>query len=207
MPPSKKRKRSAKVIEFDKAARQDYLTGFHKRKVQRTKKAQEEALRKAREERIKERKELRDNRKKELEEHVKAIEAALKPPGDLGDDTEEDEVEEPESETPPTACEPIRQDEYVDEEKFTTVTVEPISFESSDDEEVIDKSGRWKSTEKEDKKPKKPKEIKKKFTYLSKAERRDMNRKIKATKMRRATEGKEARKNKSGHVKGKSRRK
>jgi len=47
-------------IKFDFDARSDYLTGFHKRKLQRTKHAQEEALKKAREEKIRERKEVRN---------------------------------------------------------------------------------------------------------------------------------------------------
>lgn len=55
LPPlSKKRKLDHKIAEisFDDTARADYLTGFHKRKVQRTKRAQEEALKKAKEERV-----------------------------------------------------------------------------------------------------------------------------------------------------------
>lgn len=51
----KKRRKSASAIEeitFDFGAREDYLSGFHKRKLQRTKHAQEEAAKKQREERI-----------------------------------------------------------------------------------------------------------------------------------------------------------
>lgn len=58
-PPTKKRKKSAVAVEeitFDPNAREDYLTGFHKRKVQRIKHAQEEAAKKERQERIVERK-------------------------------------------------------------------------------------------------------------------------------------------------------
>jgi len=53
-PPSKKRKTDHKIeeISFDFDARADYLTGFHKRKVQRTKLAQAEAEKKAKEERV-----------------------------------------------------------------------------------------------------------------------------------------------------------
>jgi len=60
-PPSKKRKVEHKIeeINFDFSAREDYLTGFHKRKVQRAKAAQEEAAKKAREERIVMRKQVR----------------------------------------------------------------------------------------------------------------------------------------------------
>ena len=53
-PPSKKRKTDHKIdeISFDFSAREDYLTGFHKRKVQRATRAKAEAEKKAREEKI-----------------------------------------------------------------------------------------------------------------------------------------------------------
>lgn len=58
-PPSKKRKVHAiEEIAFDNSAREEYLTGFHKRKVQRQKHAQEEAARRAREEKIEMRKQV-----------------------------------------------------------------------------------------------------------------------------------------------------
>lgn len=58
-PPSKKRKVHAiEEIAFDNSAREEYLTGFHKRKVQRQKHAQEEAAKKAREEKIEMRKQV-----------------------------------------------------------------------------------------------------------------------------------------------------
>lgn len=60
-PPSKKRKikesATAEII-FDPSARFDYLTGFHKRKVQRLKQAQEAAARRARQEKIDDRKKV-----------------------------------------------------------------------------------------------------------------------------------------------------
>lgn len=57
-PPSKKRKTTSAIeeINFDFDARADYLTGFHKRKVQRVKKAQEEAAAKERAEKLEARK-------------------------------------------------------------------------------------------------------------------------------------------------------
>ncbi len=60
-PPAKRRKTTSAVeeINFDFDARADYLTGFHKRKLQRAKQAQEEAAKKAREERIAARKQVR----------------------------------------------------------------------------------------------------------------------------------------------------
>lgn len=58
--PNKRRKVEHKIeeISFDNDARADYLTGFHKRKVQRTKRAQEEAAKKEREERVEMRKQV-----------------------------------------------------------------------------------------------------------------------------------------------------
>lgn len=53
--PVRKRRKGEPVIEeipFDFDAREEYLTGFHKRKLQRIKKAQEEAAKKEREDRI-----------------------------------------------------------------------------------------------------------------------------------------------------------
>lgn len=60
-PPNKKRKTESKVEEvtFDLNARQDYLTGFHKRKLQRAKYAQEKAAERARLDRIEARKKVR----------------------------------------------------------------------------------------------------------------------------------------------------
>jgi ribosomal RNA-processing protein 17 len=55
LPPPPKKQRTTSAIEeinFDFDKRADYLTGFHRRKVQRAKQAQEEAVKKAREERI-----------------------------------------------------------------------------------------------------------------------------------------------------------
>ena len=57
--PPAKRKKSVSTIEeikFDFDDRQDYLTGFHKRKLHRIKHAQEEAAKKEREDRLEARK-------------------------------------------------------------------------------------------------------------------------------------------------------
>lgn len=59
--PAKKRKLNSTAVEevvFDPAARFDYLTGFHKRKVQKAKAAQEAAVRRARQEKIDDRKKV-----------------------------------------------------------------------------------------------------------------------------------------------------
>lgn len=59
--PRKRRKLTSAIeeIAFDFNAREDYLTGFHKRKLQRIKHAKEEATKKEREERITARKIVR----------------------------------------------------------------------------------------------------------------------------------------------------
>ena len=61
-PPAKRRRIETAAVEeikFDIAARQEYLTGFHKRKLLRAKHAQEAAEKKARLERIEERRKVR----------------------------------------------------------------------------------------------------------------------------------------------------
>jgi ribosomal RNA-processing protein 17 len=60
-PPSKKRKIAVTVpekIEFDFSAREEYLTGFHKRKLARIKHAQEENAKKEKEEKLRFRREV-----------------------------------------------------------------------------------------------------------------------------------------------------
>lgn len=54
VPPLKKRKNTSAIeeITFDLSAREDYLSGFHKRKLQRIKHAKEEAAKKEREEKF-----------------------------------------------------------------------------------------------------------------------------------------------------------
>ncbi|KAI9648759.1 hypothetical protein NHQ30_003399 [Ciborinia camelliae] len=186
-PQKKKRKFDHKVeeINFDLTAREDYLTGFHKRKVQRSKKAQEEAEKKAREERIVMRKQLREERRAELNEHVKAVNALLedvdaKFDGGDGDEwggiEDEEEGEEVQEEVVD------HEEEYIDEDKYTTVTVEGIEIskegikrtadEGDSDDGIEEAKGKVIKEEEKVKKvwPKKPR--KKKFTYETKAERK-----------------------------------
>jgi ribosomal RNA-processing protein 17 len=58
-PPTKRRKKDSNAVEevvFDASARADYLTGFHKRKLQRIKRAREEAAKREKAEKVTERK-------------------------------------------------------------------------------------------------------------------------------------------------------
>ncbi|XP_072299801.1 nucleolar protein 12 [Eucyclogobius newberryi] len=79
-PRSKKRENKC-IITFDEKNRQDYLTGFHKRKVERRKAAVEEIKKKIKEEQIK----VREGRHKEYLKLLKERKEAL----DEGDDKDE----------------------------------------------------------------------------------------------------------------------
>ncbi|KAG6356550.1 hypothetical protein INS49_014423 [Diaporthe citri] len=215
-PPSKKRKATHTVeeISFDNTARQEYLTGFHKRKVQRQKHAQEEAAKRAREEKIEFRKQLREDRKKQVEEHVKNIEAIMKGSrvAGLGSDQEESETDGSDKveddwngfdEAPQTpALEAVdHEEEYIDEDLYTTVKVEAVRVDrdglhnkseleavddDSDEHSAADDMGSKNAkgaTSSEGRKDH-PKKKKKKFRYETKVVRQMTNRKNKARKSR-----------------------
>ncbi|KOS17890.1 Ribosomal RNA-processing protein 17 [Escovopsis weberi] len=132
-PPSKKRKQSAvEEVNFDFDAREEYLTGFHKRKQQRIKHAQEEAAKRARQERLETRKQVREERRREVENHVKNVNKLLQESGAVApeDDGEDEETAEEEwggfPDQPDTDI-VDQEDEYIDEDRYTTVTVESVS--------------------------------------------------------------------------------
>lgn len=237
--PSKKRKavHSIEEISFDNSARTEYLTGFHKRKVQRQKHAQEEAAKRARQEKIEMRKQvclhlrsillhiciktlqslgvamysnilataqIRDERKQAVEDHVKNVEAMLKESqvAGLGSDDEAGSgsdgewggIEDPAPEAP--TLEPVdHEEEYVDEDLYTTVKIEAVSVDrdglhnKAELEAEDNGSGneddrkKWQSAEEDKKKARKeqPKK-KKKFRYETKLERQATNRRNKAKK-------------------------
>ncbi|KAI9046490.1 hypothetical protein LZ554_009237 [Drepanopeziza brunnea f. sp. 'monogermtubi'] len=152
-PPNKRRKtehHKVEEINFDDTSRADYLTGFHKRKVQRAKRAREEEAKKGREERVLMRRQLREERKQELEEHVSAINAALRAVGDpdvTSSDSDSDawhgfsdDDEKATSKSKPKSRSKLKsnslpaapvldhEEEYLssDEDKHTTVTIEAV---------------------------------------------------------------------------------
>lgn len=63
-------------VVFDKSSRQEYLTGFHKRKLERKKKAQEFHKEQERLAKIEERKQDRDERQRNFEEQLSQMKAA-----------------------------------------------------------------------------------------------------------------------------------
>lgn len=145
MPPPNKKRRTMPApkmkgprpeeISFDLSAREDYLTGFHKRKVQRTKAAQEAADKRAKEEKRIQRNKLREERKRDLEERVKVVDAYMQPI--IQQDKErakqrEDSSESDNEETEPTEEPPEKIDheaEYIDEDKYTSVMVEEVGVD------------------------------------------------------------------------------
>lgn len=201
--PSKKRKAAPSIeeISFDNTARADYLTGFHKRKQERIKKAQEIAAEKARKEKIELRKQIREERKKDIENHVQQVNALLREAqmaGHHGDSDDGSDNEWGGFADPPPALEPMNfEEEYIDEDKFTTVTIESVNVDrdglhkpeadnsSEDDDDEAQKKRETKAG-KEGAKAKdqqRPKKKKKKFRYETKLERRATERKHKAKKL------------------------
>ncbi|KAL1839348.1 hypothetical protein VTJ49DRAFT_1616 [Mycothermus thermophilus] len=202
-PPPKKRKtvHAIEEISFDPKARNEYLTGFRKRKQERIKRAQEIAEKKAREARIELRKQIREQRKQEVEEHVQAINKILREAEYAGtehndqDNTDEEWGGLSDEEVPEAPIDV--EEEYIDEDKYTTVTVEAVSVDrdglhkpelekSSEDEDSEDGDGKEKQEQdksEESKRPKHPpKKKKKKFRYENKFERALEQRKQKARK-------------------------
>jgi len=223
MPPPTKRRRTeptaVEEIAFDPAARQEYLTGFHKRKLQRAKHAQELAVQRAKAERIEARRKLREERKADLERHVQEVNALLRPASTAtGSEPDEDSsgsegewagISEPEPAPAPVDHEA----EYVDEEKYTTVTVETldvsreslykVEHESGPEDtpptpagdgetgqehaSTEDKKRKW-TKDKPRAKSDKPKKKKRDFRYESKAERKVSRTKERAKNSRQARE-------------------
>lgn len=144
---------------------------------------------------------LRDQRKVDLERHVEEVNALLKKANKDSDDETEAEGEDDEEEWNGIASPPRPSidgvDEYVDEDKYTTVTIEAMedakafTKDSDDEQEVkVVKDGEdakdgdgaikkkvWSKGKKVDPKTK-PK--KKKFRYESKGERKETRNKQKA---------------------------
>jgi ribosomal RNA-processing protein 17 len=204
-PPSKKRRVMSlpknagprpEEISFDLSARQDYLTGFHKRKVERTKAAQEAAERRVKEEKRQQRQKLRNERKLELEERVQMVDAYFKPApaATVKEDDETDASDDEAVLDEEPALEKVDHEaEYIDEDKYTSVVVEEVGvdrdgfvFEANQESTGIelDPSGGNKSTDTAEAKQKRtwtaekpkdgsrPKKKRKKFRYENKAERK-----------------------------------
>ncbi|KAK5654824.1 hypothetical protein OQA88_6860 [Cercophora sp. LCS_1] len=206
-PPPKKRKVAHKIeeITFDKDARSEYLSGFRKRKQARIKQAQEIAAKKEREERIEMRKQIREERRQAVEEHVQTVQKILHEaesagtgmaPGD--DSSLEDEWDGLSDDAVPEA--PIDlEEEYIDEDRYTSVTVEAVNVdrdglhkpgaqiekEKSTDHSQVTQQGQNDEKEKAKGGKEWPKKKKKTFRYESKFDRKVTERKQKAKRSKR----------------------
>ncbi|KAI8143521.1 nucleolar protein 12-domain-containing protein [Fennellomyces sp. T-0311] len=122
---AKKRKRKQQTVEridFDPAQRKEYLTGFHKRKVERKKKAQEKYQERARQEKIRDRAALKAERRRQMEERLADVNAALK--AGLSDDEDDQEVTLPsDTEGKEVAKKDPDVKEFKSASALTTVTV------------------------------------------------------------------------------------
>ncbi|KAL8889381.1 MAG: hypothetical protein Q9215_003317 [Flavoplaca cf. flavocitrina] len=132
--PIKKRRKGEPAIEeitFNFDDREEYLTGFHKRKLQRIKHAKEEALKREREEKVANRRALRENRKADLIKHVEAVNAAVRQ-AEKGFREDDDSCEDEDEEEPFNGIdEPVpvdHEDDYLDDDKHTVVTVETVNI-------------------------------------------------------------------------------
>ncbi|KAF2134032.1 hypothetical protein P153DRAFT_427905 [Dothidotthia symphoricarpi CBS 119687] len=201
-PPPKKRKTTTlpaapEKISFDPDARAEYLTGFHKRKVARTKHAQEENAKREKEEKLRFRRELRQQRKDDLEKHVAEVNRLVRQAnGDLNLDLPHDSSSsdndddfkgfpDPSTSTPSDPPPLNIADEYLDADKHTTVTIESVTIDRSGfsrpgdvDEEAemkrkkAEETGAKRVWTKAWPKSDKPKVRKKKFRYETKVERK-----------------------------------
>ncbi|KAG5951284.1 hypothetical protein E4U53_003422 [Claviceps sorghi] len=198
-PPSKKRKTASTIeeISFDDGAREEYLTGFHKRKLQRIKHAQEEAAKRAREEKLESRKQIREERRREVAEHVETVNRMLRESGavsaevDEGDDgSGSDDADEWDGFPDKPDLDIVdHEEEYVDEDRYTTVTVESVCVSRDGlnrpgiDDEAVEQARKRRAeaerqeAEAKDKKPLWQKKKKKKFRYETKLERQLTDRK------------------------------
>lgn len=88
-----KKKHGVEEVVFDKESRKEYLTGFHKRKLQRQKKAQEYIKEQERLARIQERKEMREERKKDLENQLNQFNQTVKKITQLDDSSDDEDVD------------------------------------------------------------------------------------------------------------------
>ncbi|KAF5561270.1 nucleolar 12 [Fusarium napiforme] len=197
-PPSKKRKMTSAVeeVNFDFEARQEYLTGFHKRKQQRIKNAQEEAAKRARLEKLELRKQIREERKRDVEEHVQTVNRLLQESAAAGAVEQESDEEDGEWDGFPDQPEldiVDHEEEYIDEDRYTTVTVESVSVTRDglhkpqvDDNDNKDKKVEEPKDDQKAKSRREPKKKKKKFRYETKFERQltDKKQRIKKAKRR-----------------------
>ncbi|KAJ5872556.1 Protein required for cell viability Rrp17 [Penicillium soppii] len=194
-------------INFDPESRQEWLTGFHKRKVQRAKQAQENAAKQYKEDKRAMRAKIREERKKDFEqamdEHSKVLQRMKEDAGDISDEKEEEDEDDWNGIEEPPAVD--YEAEYIDEDKYTTVTVEEMDASregllksaheyDTDTEEKEQKPTETKDADTKTAKKRKPRSAaseaarkkKRNFRYESKDVRRETMRKQRNVKSKKA---------------------
>ncbi|KAI8053657.1 nucleolar protein 12 [Gilbertella persicaria] len=118
---AKKRKakqETVEYVEFDPEKRSEFLTGFHKRKLERKKKTREKYAQLEREEKLRNRKEAREQRQRLADKNVQEMAAMLRGNIEEPDTFQSDEEEQVEEEKKG----PVVQ-EFKNKSTLTTVTV------------------------------------------------------------------------------------
>ncbi|OBZ85711.1 Ribosomal RNA-processing protein 17 [Choanephora cucurbitarum] len=116
---AKKRKakqETVEYVEFDPAKRSEFLTGFHKRKMERKKKTIEKYAQLEREEKLRNRKEAREQRQRMADKNVQEMAAMLRGHVDEPDSFQSEEDDEEEDKKPVVQ-------EFKNKSTLTTVTV------------------------------------------------------------------------------------
>lgn len=193
-----KKKNQARVesVSFDRDSREEYLTGFHKRKVKRQQDAKKRAEEIAKKERLAERQRIRQEKQKSIEkdlERLKEAELAINGAINGDDDEEEEEAEEEFTGFSDSSGILKKRTVYTDGNDETSVTVEEIQLDPYVDmsraEAILQESTKRaheyaRHVEQLENgpltKPKQPKIRKKKFRYLPKSERKLMVKKTKS---------------------------
>ncbi|KAI8987982.1 nucleolar protein 12-domain-containing protein [Mycotypha africana] len=123
---AKKRKAKKDIVEsveFDEASRKEFLTGFHKRKLERKARTKEKYARLAKEEKIQARKEAREERKRLANKNVEEMAALLRSNIDNDEETLGFEDEDDEENGDEKKKKAPKVQEFKNKSMLTTVTV------------------------------------------------------------------------------------
>ncbi|CAO3626416.1 unnamed protein product [Mucor hiemalis] len=120
----KAKKETVESVDFDNASRTEFLTGFHKRKVERKNKTIEKYALLAKEEKLRNCKELREQRQRMADKNVQEMAAMLRTSlgGPEPEGFQSEEENEGEDETVEEKKAPMVQ-EFKTKSTLTTVTV------------------------------------------------------------------------------------
>ncbi|CEP12557.1 hypothetical protein [Parasitella parasitica] len=116
----KAKKETVESVDFDEASRTEFLTGFHKRKVERKNRTKEKYALLAKEEKLRNRKEAREQRQRLADKNVQEMAAMLRTGLDDSDKFEPEEEDDDDNEGKKKAP---KVQEFKTKSTLTTVTV------------------------------------------------------------------------------------